>query len=229
MKKRLKKIVRISIFMCLCMFILGIVVDKKVENQDENVVDKTTPWNLMVVNKWNSLDEDYETNLKELSNGHSVDERCYDDLVSMIDDCRNAGLQPVICSSYRSYEKQEQLYNNKIEILIAQGYTKKQAVEEAGKSVALPGTSEHQMGLAVDIVDMNNQNLDESQESTDVQKWLMANSYKYGFILRYPNGKSSITGIIYEPWHYRYVGKEDAIKIYESGLCLEEYVMNIYS
>lgn len=95
---------------------------------------------------------------------------------------------------------------------------------EAGKIVAVPGTSEHQLGLAVDIVDKYNQVLDENQENTAVQKWLMENCWKYGFILRYPNDKSSITGIMYEPWHYRYVGDAAAKEIYQQGICLEEYL-----
>ena len=73
-------------------------------------------------------------------------------------------------------------------------------------------------------MDINNQHLDRSQEDTPVQRWLMAHSWEYGFILRYPNDKSGVTGIIYEPWHYRYVGREAAREIYESGLCLEEYL-----
>ena len=142
----------------------------------------------------------------------------------MMDACRAVGLSPVICSSYRSYEKQEQLLQNKIDRLIAQGYSRDTAETEAAKEVALPGTSEHQLGLAVDIVDLNNQNLDRTQEDTEVQKWLMEHSWEYGFILRYPNGKSEITGIIYEPWHYRYVGKDAAKEIYGQEICLEEYL-----
>ena len=90
--------------------------------------------------------------------------------------------------------------------------------------VALPGTSEHQLGLALDLVDESYQNLDEGQENTKVQKWLMQNSWRYGFILRYPTDKSSVTGIIYEPWHYRYLGRDMARDVYESGLCLEEFL-----
>ena len=97
------------------------------------------------------------------------------------------------------------------------------AAKEAATVVAMPGTSEHELGLAVDLVDTDYPYLDEAQENTDTQKWLMENSWRYGFILRYPNDKSEITGIIYEPWHYRYVGKETAKAIYESGLCMEEF------
>ena len=89
--------------------------------------------------------------------------------------------------------------------------------------VAVPGTSEHELGLAVDLTDNDYRELDEAQEDTATQKWLMENSWRYGFILRYPNDKSEATGIIYEPWHYRYVGKATAKAVYESGLCLEEF------
>ena len=181
-------------------------------------------WRLILVNPWNFLPEDYELTLKQLDNGHAVDERCYPDLQEMMDACRADGLSPMICSSYRTQEKQEYLYQNKINRLVAQGYSQEDAVAAAGTVVAVPGTSEHQLGLALDIVDVNNQNLDESQESTAVQQWLMAHSWEYGFILRYPNDKSEITGIIYEPWHYRYVGREAAEEIYSQGVCLEEYL-----
>ena len=181
-------------------------------------------WRLTLVNPWNALPEGYTVELKELSNGHAVDERCYPDLQAMMDDCRAAGLSPLICSSYRTQEKQEQLFENKVSRLEAQGYRGESARLEAAKTVAVPGTSEHQLGLALDIVDRSNQNLDESQEDTAVQQWLMKHSWEYGFILRFPTGKSDVTGIIYEPWHYRYVGKEAAKEIYDRGICLEEYL-----
>lgn len=181
-------------------------------------------WNLILVNPWNALPEGYSVSLTQLKNGHAVDQRCYPELQAMMDGCRAAGLSPVICSSYRAQETQERLFQNKVDRLVAKGYSAAEARAEAGKAVAVPGTSEHQLGLAVDIVDLDNQNLNESQEDTPVQKWLMAHSWEYGFILRYPNDKSERTGIIYEPWHYRYVGKPAAKEIYERGICLEEYL-----
>ena len=93
--------------------------------------------------------------------------------------------------------------------------------------VARPGTSEHELGLAVDIIDTQLWDLVEEQENLPAQQWLMENSWKYGFIFRYPKDKIEITGIIYEPWHYRYVGKELAAEIHESGLTLEEYLANL--
>lgn len=141
-----------------------------------------------------------------------------------MDDARAEGLSPVICSSYRTQEKQEILYNSQINKYLDLGYSFKDAKTEAGKWVAIPGTSEHQTGLAVDIVAESYQILDQEQENTAEQQWLMENSYKYGFILRYPDDKSEITGIYYEPWHYRYVGKKAAKEIYENKICFEEYL-----
>ncbi len=185
---------------------------------------RTDAWNLILVNPWHPIPEDYTVTLQELGNGQAVDERCYEDLEAMLTDCRTAGLQPRICSSYRTQETQQALYQNKIKRLIRQGYSQQQAETEAAKVVAFPGTSEHQLGLALDIVDQQYQILDTKQEETAVQQWLMENSWKYGFVLRYPNGKSDITGIIYEPWHYRYVGRQAAEQMQELELCLEEYL-----
>lgn len=184
-------------------------------------------WNLRLVNQWNLLPEDYEIALTELVNDHAVDRRCYADLQNMIDDCRAAGLTPVICSSYRTWEDQTRLFQNKVGEFLAQGLSQEQAEVEAGKIVAVPGTSEHQLGLALDIVDVDNQRLDRTQEETAVQKWLLAHSWEYGFVLRYPSDKSEVTGIIYEPWHYRYVGKEAAAEMHDMGVCLEEYLEEI--
>jgi len=194
------------------------------EEEEEPEQEKEEDWRLILVNRWNPMPEDYEVTLAELDSNHAVDERCYDDLQAMLADCRKAGLRPVICSSYRTNETQQRLYKAKVKKFRGKGYNQKRAEEEAGKIVAVPGTSEHQLGLAVDIVDKSHQVLDKSQERTKVQKWLIEHCWEYGFILRYPNDKSEITGIIYEPWHYRYVGKEAAKEITEQGVCLEEYL-----
>ena len=198
------------------------------ENGNSVITDKaeisTSSWNLLLVNPWNYIPDNFSVELTQLKNGQAIDKRAYPDLQNMMDDMRTEGLCPLICSSYRTNEKQQALYSNEVNQYLAQGYSQTKAEGEAGKWVAIPGTSEHQTGLAVDIVDMSNQNLDETQEDTAVQKWLMENSWKYGFILRYPNNKSDITGINYEPWHYRYVGKEAAKDIYEKGICFEEYL-----
>lgn len=188
-----------------------------------NVTDGNN-WNLILVNPFNFLPDNFEVELSEFGSGHFVDKRICDDLSEMFDAAKEQGLCPIICSSYRTNEKQTQLYTARVQAYIEQGYSENQAQSEAAKWVAIPGTSEHETGLAVDIVSLNYQILDKKQEETDEQKWLMNNSYKYGFILRYPNNKSEITGISYEPWHYRYVGKVVAAEIFESGICFEEYL-----
>ena len=166
----------------------------------------------------------FEEDLKEVEYGHSVDERIAEALTNMLNDARKQGLSPVICSSYRTQQKQERLYNDKVNEYIWSGNSKETAKDLASYWVAIPGTGEHQTGLAVDIVSSKYQILDEKQEQTKEQQWLIENSYKYGFILRYPTEKKQITMINYEPWHYRYVGVENALYIKENNICLEEYI-----
>lgn len=179
---------------------------------------------LTLVNPWNPLSDDWTVDLVTLDDGHRVDSRCYEAYMEMINACKAAGYSPVNCSSYRTQETQQSLYDNKVQRLISSGMSEEEAKTEAAKAVAIPGTSEHQLGLAVDLVDANMQDLTSAQESTETQKWLMANSWRYGFIHRYPNGKTDITGIIYEPWHYRYVGKDAAQEIFNRDITLEEYL-----
>lgn len=190
----------------------------------EQAPSEDTAWELLVVSGANPLPEGFTVpELTELKGGHAVDSRMYPALQQMMDDCRAAGLEPWICSSYRTREKQEELFQNKVERLLDLGYSEEAAQEEAVRWVARPGTSEHETGLAVDIVDKSYQILDRKQEQTPVQQWLMDHCAAYGFILRYPTDKSALTGIGYEPWHYRYVGREAAAAIMEQGICLEEY------
>ena len=177
-----------------------------------------------LVNPWNEVPEDYTVELTQINANHQIASIAYEDYEEMMEDCRAAGLDPAICSSYRTQEYQELLFRRKVTYYTGKGYDEEEAAALAGQSVAAPGTSEHQLGLALDIIDNSNWNLNESQANTATQKWLMENSWKYGWILRYPDGKSEITGIIYEPWHYRYVGREVAAEIHELDVCLEEYL-----
>lgn len=131
---------------------------------------------LTLVNPWNQVPEDWSVDLMTLPNGLEIDKRCYDALMEMIDGCYDAGLTPVICSAYRTQDFQETLHNNKVSEWMDQGYGLEDAKAKAGRQVAVPGTSEHQLGLAVDIVDVSYQLLDTNQENTDVQKWLMDSS-----------------------------------------------------
>jgi D-alanyl-D-alanine carboxypeptidase len=186
-------------------------------------------WRLILVNPWNTIPEGYTVKLKKLANGMQVDERIYDDLAAMLGACWDAGLKPCVRSAYRTQSTQQWLYNNKITRLKNAGYSTAAAKKEAARWVAVPGTSEHQLGLALDIVSSSYQALNKKQENTAEQKWLMEHCWEYGFILRYPTDKSDITGIGYEPWHYRYVGRENALAIRDSGLCLEEYLQTLQS
>jgi zinc D-Ala-D-Ala carboxypeptidase len=181
-------------------------------------------WNLVLANPSTVLPEDFSVNLTQLSNGQQIDSRAYNDLQNMMDDARKEGLSPMICSSYRTMDFQQQLFNQEVNTYIGQNYSQEESKKKAAQWVAIPGTSEHQTGLALDIVSSSYQLLNKEQENTPEQKWLIKNSYKYGFILRYPSDKTHITGIEYEPWHYRYVGKEAAKEITERGFCLEEYL-----
>ena len=171
-----------------------------------SLADGTTEWNLLLVNFETPLSEDFNApELIQLRNGHSIDSRAYPALQRMMDDCRAAGLSPLICSSYRTQETQAWLFQREVEHWLAKGYIREEAKAQAARWVARPGASEHQTGLAVDIVDISYQMLDQGQEDTAVQRWLMAHCAEYGFILRYPTDKSAFTGVGYEPWHYRYV------------------------
>lgn len=202
-----------------------VIADQPVQTETSGETEENPDaWKTLLVNRWNPLPEGFTVDLIRLKNGMQVDRRIYNDLDDLLSDCRNAGLHPKLCSAYRSKATQTRLYNNKVARLRAAGYSKEAAKTEAARWVALPDTSEHQMGLALDIVSQSYQGLDKKQESTAEQKWLMEHSWEYGFILRYPSDKGDITGIGYEPWHYRYVGKEAAAAMHASGQCLEEYL-----
>ena len=176
-------------------------------------------WRLILVNNDCSIPKDYQTALLQLSNGIYIDSRIYPDLQQMFDDARSEGIYPIVREGYRTHEEQQTIMDDKINSFILQGYSKREAEKLAKEWVAEPGTSEHELGLAVDI------NADKSRSSNDeVYNWLAENAYQYGFILRYPQGKEDITGIDYEPWHYRYVGKESALEIYTQQITLEEYL-----
>ena len=185
-----------------------------------------TDWNLLLVNKTHRLAENPEMETKQIFS-EEVDARIYDSLVQMLEDGeRDSDRQFLVCSGYRSVDFQQTLFDNKIAEIQAEHpeYTYEEAYIEASTIVAIPGASEHNTGLTVDICAMDFQMLIEEYEETDEAKWLKENCYKYGFILRYPKGKEDITQIIYEPWHFRYVGVEAATEIMTQGITLEEYL-----
>lgn len=183
------------------------------------------PWNLRLISKNHPLPDDFSVSgLRELPDGHSVDERIYDDLTSFLKAAEKAHRKPVICSAYRTHKRQKELYRARVRQSKSEGKRGQEAKDDAAFWVAPPFASEHEAAIAVDLVDADYQELDEEQERTKTQKWLMSHCAEYGFILRYPTDKSAITGIGYEPWHYRYVGRETASDIAKSGLCFEEWL-----
>lgn len=184
----------------------------------------TTEWNLILVNKTSLLPSGYTVNTASIGNGYEFDARAADALNQMLADGNAEGLNLMVCSAYRSVARQEVLYNNKVNEYIGYGYSEEEARQIAGTIVAPPGTSEHATGLAADIVSVNYQVLDDGFESTPEFAWLQEHAADYGFVLRFPSNKQDVTDIIYEPWHYRYVGVEHAHRMNELGLCLEEYV-----
>ena len=172
---------------------------------------------LTLVNRTHAVPEGWTVSRVELRGGQSVDERIYPNLQAMFDTMRAQGLSPFVREGYRTHEYQVAVMQNRINTYLSQGYSESEAKRLAEQYVAVPGTSEHELGLAVDINSTDG-------NSWPVYNWLAQHAHEYGFILRYPDGKNSITGINYEPWHYRYVGKENAAAIHASGLTLEEYL-----
>ena len=186
--------------------------------------DPDGDWRLVLVNESHPLPEDYAISLVRIRSNTQIDERIRDPLNRMLETAGTEGLIIVVASAYRSIERQWELFDNKVARLIAQGINETDAQSEAAKEVAWPGSSEHHLGLAVDLVAYHNQRLDDTQDATEENKWLREHCHEFGFILRYPPDKSEITGVIYEPWHFRYVGPEAAEVIMARGLCLEEYL-----
>lgn len=168
---------------------------------------------VVLVNALNPIPGYYEIELVNVVDYHDVDSRCYDALVQMLADCNAAGIEYVFNSAYRTMEEQTEILELRtLEHMKTYDLDFDEAREKALETVAVPGTSEHQMGLAVDLL------------GGEANAWLQEHCWDYGFILRYPPEKEAITGIINEPWHYRYVGTEVSLDMKDSGLCLEEYL-----
>lgn len=195
----------------------------------------SSDWRLVLANKDNALNENYEVQLGTIpekylvnASANRLDSRVVDPLLSMIEDAEKDGVKIRVTSAYRDISYQQMLFNRMIQQYQAEGYDSDAAKEAAAMLVAIPGTSEHNTGLAVDLVSADwysyNSDLEESFEETDEYKWLEKNSVNYGFVIRYQKHKTDITKISYEPWHYRYVGIENAKIMTEHDLCLEEYL-----
>ena len=210
----------------------GTMAQGQVEIDGQNRFFTSTGAEVLVVNPWNAVPEGYDPDLVTVSEeisreGTKVSRSCYDALVQMITDCNKECPTVYIISSHRTYDYQAGLFENRIQRFQNEGYSRDEAETLAAAVVARPGTSEHHLGLAVDIIDTRSWDLTEIQETLPGQQWLMENCWRYGFILRYPKGTTDSTGIIYEPWHYRYVGTELAKELYDAGLTLEQYLEDL--
>lgn len=204
----------------------GIFSDTLTYKTDDTIIyasdNNEDEWCLTLVNRWNPIKDGWNVEVVQLSNGERVDSRIYPYLQRMFDDMRADGIYPVVASGYRTEVEQQQIYDDKMAEYVSMGHSKTEAKELTEKWVAVPGTSEHQLGLGVDI------NADGVHSyGNEVYDWLLENAYCYGFIKRYPDDKTDITGISSEPWHYRYVGTDAATEIHERGICLEEYLGSV--
>lgn len=189
---------------------------------------------LILINAENPLPEDYlETYqddfvdvLSTRNDGRPIQKlrrEAAEELEKMMEAAAKAGFDNLsVTSAYRSREYQKQLFDNAVESYLVRGMTRKNAIDLAKRYYALPGKSEHESGLAVDLHHLSCATL--AFADTNEYRWLSENAHLYGFILRYPEGKENITGIAFEPWHFRYVGRQAAKEIYDAGLCLEEYL-----
>lgn len=177
-------------------------------------------WHLTLVNSGYIIPDSYEPDLVYVcSSAERLDKKVAEHYEKMYEAALKDGVTLTPCSGYRSYETQERNYNRKIEFFEGQGYSTEEAKVKAATIIMPPGSSEHNLGYAMDIVCV-----DEWFEDTAEFKWLQENAADYGFIMRYPENKQDITKVIYEPWHWRYVGVEAAKELKASGLVLEEYL-----
>lgn len=181
-------------------------------------------WSLLLVNTEREIPGDYQPKLAEVaSSGIYMDYRVAPYYNDMYEAAKADGITLTPYSGYRSYARQERNYNNLTDTYMSRyGISRQEAAKKAATVILPPGTSEHNLGFAMDVCNTN-----DSFKNQEEYKWLTEHAHEYGFILRYTAEKQPITGIIPEPWHWRFVGVEHAEKIKNSGLCLEEYLIEI--
>ena len=193
------------------------------EDSNESSFEKDA-WNLILVNKTHPIPDDYEFVLTTITGSMKCDERVREPLIDMLAGAQADGINLIVCSPYRDYELQSRLFARKINLYMGKGYSYLEAYKISSQKVTVPGASEHQLGMAFDIVTSSHSTLDYEFGDTRAGKWLKEHSKEYGFILRYPRGKEDITSIEYEPWHFRYVGVEAATYIMDHEITLEEFI-----
>lgn len=198
----------------------GTAARGRLEIDGETHYFTSTGAKIVLVNTWNLLPEDYEPNLVKLSNGGYADPVCVEALEKMLADCADAGCNPEFKGTYRDFGAQRILFNNILKEYREKGYGNAYAMTL--QRCAIPRASEHHLGLAFDITDSRYKQKYTGEDNA--VQWLSEHCWEYGFILRYIDGTTDITGIMNEPWHFRYVGTELALEMKENGLCLEEYL-----
>ena len=198
--------------------------ETKQQQLAEEFAKEKEEYYLLLANAENPLPQDWSIQTEEVQNGYEMDKRAAPAMREMIQAAKEDGVELMLCSAYRSVEKQQQLFDRSQQAYMAQGMSEEEAYAKTATETAIPGTSEHQTGLAADIVTPTYQMLDAGFADTPAGQWLSEHAAEYGFVLRYPQDKQEVTGIIYESWHYRFVGKTHAKLMKESRRCLEEYL-----
>ncbi|HCT89935.1 MAG TPA: hypothetical protein DF613_00915 [Lachnospiraceae bacterium] len=195
-----------------------------VSEDEANEIYRENSEQLVLVNRENPLSPAYDAMLQQICGGRlEASSRLYGDLQAMFADAADVGHTFWIASAYRSREKQQELIDEEADALMAEGMSREEALDEIYRETMPVGCSEHETGLALDILVSGNMEMDQSQEESVGNRWLRENCQDYGFVLRYPEDKSSVTGVDYEPWHFRYVGKRAARFLKNHGLTLEEF------
>ncbi len=205
----------------------GVVQAEGTDRAVEKVTFDKSDWKLLLVNKQHTIPEDYEFTLGIIKGSMRCDERIIEPLTQMFAAAKEDGVNLIVCSPYRDMARQEYLFDRKVKNYQSTGMSYMDAYKKASITVTLPGASEHQVGLAVDIISDTYTSLEVGFADTEAGKWLAEHSWEYGFILRYPLGKEEITGIQFEPWHFRYVGVDAAEVITSQNITLEEFVENL--
>ena len=180
-------------------------------------------WRLILVNKQHPIPADYDFPLGDINRRMHCDERIIGNLYTMMQAALEDGISLEIRSPYRNMNRQENLFSNHIEDYMDKGLSYMDAYSVTSQTVTVPNSSEHQIGLAIDITSTSYSSLDQGFAATKAGQWLAEESYRFGFILRYPKDKEHITGIEFEPWHFRYVGVDAARVMKEEDLTLEEF------
>ena len=221
-EKRRKWILLIAMLLSLAVLIISIVFLARIKGWLGGSESSSL---LSIVDSETAAPEDQKQTLSFIDDEHMIDERCAAELEELLAACRGAGFEPVVTAAYRSASEQRELFNTLADSYMEEGADAESARRMAQRKIPLPGHSEHQLGLAVDLADAR----EDPGAQRELQDWLASHAWEYGFILRYPEGKEQITGHGFEPEHYRFVGTAAAKQSRELELTLEEYVTMFYS